>query len=335
MAEVFAQNGKEFYDMGMEQFNDRIIGETAAKTALLTGFVTGLNVALVGPPGGGKTTLAGEAYRLIDGFAEENVARVPHHSDLTPQQLIGGVISNTIETSDEESSYVQTTTARIKPIIHSNTQVIWLDELNRVNPFAVNAVLGALENGRVTTDAGEVQLKGLELAISTQNPSETRQATFPVAAATASRHAIGAYMGAEEKTDDPARDARIDQLFDGWESSDTIAPVIDLEGLHEFRRQASGLVIATSAKQLGRPLVKRTVELLSSHSINEADSRITRHVAKAARGLALLNGETAVQEYNLRDAVGQIIAARLGIAGARGNLGQAISTAVSSVVDRI
>jgi MoxR-like ATPase len=328
---VYAPEAADFYHKGMEQLGNRVLGEEAAKVGVLVAYVTGLNLALVGEPGGGKTTLASDAHRLIEGIADENVARVPHHSDLTPQQLIGGSVTTTKETREGDKVRSETLSAKIEPIIHQDTQVIWLDELNRVNPFAVNGVLGALESGKITTDAGEVPLKGLELAISTMNPTETRQATFPVAAATASRHAIGVVMGNKA---DPRRVDLIDALMDGvWQPSG-IHSVTTVEGLHALRDKAARVPLPTSLKGRARELVTGTVDALGDHHLHEAVPRITKHIASIARGLALLHSSDVINEAGLNEATRYVLTARLGIMGVRGsnqNLYQAVDDVVRGV----
>lgn len=332
MSEVI--DGVHFYQQGMAELNQRVLGEEAAKLGILTAYVTGLNVALVGAPGGGKTTLSAEAYRLVEDIQTEDVARVPHHSDLTPQQLIGGSITTTKEITGEDGTVrAETLTAKIKPIINLDTRVIWLDELNRVNPFAVNGVLGALENGMITTDAGEVKLKGLELAISTMNPTETRQATFPVAAATASRHAIGVIMG-NGKHDVAARDNMIGHLIDGWQPGD-ITPVITTKNLHNLRAAAQNIVVPETQKNLAIQLIRGAKDTLADNHLHEADARITKHMVTIARGMALLKGEERVTEANLREATRFVMTARLGIMGIRGagDLHAAVDSAVLDVID--
>lgn len=328
------KRGQDFYVDGFRELNGVVFDEEAAKEALLLGYVTGNNVVLVGEPGGGKTTLSSEAHRLVSDIDDDNVARVPHHSDLTPNQLIGGSVKTKKTIENGEETRHETTTTKIDPIIHKNTQLIWLDELSRVNPFAVNAVLGALENGKITTDSGEVTLRGLELAISTMNPSETRQATFPIAAATASRHAIGAVMGGD-KSDSGKRGELIDALIKGWTPTE-IKPVINTKELHALRFGVNhGVAMPEKHMPLTKELIVGAVDALAEYGFHEADARVAKHITTNARGLAVLRGQKEVEEREIRDAVRFTISARLGIMGVQGARQTSLHDAIENVVNEV
>lgn len=270
------------------------------------------NVLLVGPPGGGKSTLSRDAYRLIDGIQPDEVATVPHHSDLTPAELVGGSVSTTKETKNGNGTTTETITATIKPIIGENTKLIWLDEINRVNPFALNACLGVLETGELITTAGKVKLNDLQIGISTMNPSENRQGTYPMTAAIASRHAMGAILGGPAE-DSNRREKRMEKIAGGWlPSPEKIESVIDVGGLQTLREAAKGHPIPKNLMPRTIGLSKGIVAALDAHRIRESDGRITSQVARIAKTLGLLRAQKQVEEGDLNDAVKYVVSARLG-----------------------
>ncbi len=303
---------------GMAQLDHLLIGERDAKMAMLVGMVAGLgmNVVLVGEPGGGKTTLAVNASRLVDGITD--IASIPPLSDLTPQQLVGGKTEMTQNIATEgEEPYVSVTATDIKPIITERTQVIVTNELNRVNPYAVNAVLDGLEAGVIVSSAGTRVLPDLQFGVATMNPAEKQQAVFPVSAATASRHAIGAILGA--KKDGTERDTLIAAIWDDWEADPrSMQPVIDLRDLEAIRQRSEhGIATPRSLKEEIVGTIKRTSDRLQAQGIHDADGRLTRQVRRVAKAHATLAGQQTVERRDLQQAMRFVVTARIGMLGSR------------------
>lgn len=317
-----------FSDQSKEQLDNRLIGEEEAKLALQVAMVTGANVALIGEPGGGKTTLASDSPKLISDIRDEQVARVPHNADLTAQQLIGGTIETTHKTKNADGETEYTQSVDIASIITPETMVLWLEELNRTNPFAVNAILGGMEDGKILTTAGVVELQKLMYGVTTMNPSESRQATFPVAAATASRHALGVVLGGDRSN----RDDVNAQILDGW-TPKAMTPVITSDQLMSLRVNARQLTMPVTVRNAAVKLVSNTVDALAADHKHEADARIAKQVGIVARGIALLNKEDGVQLENVKQAVRFVTTARLGILGTAGASGR--GTTDANLYDRI
>ncbi|GAC1391507.1 MAG: hypothetical protein NVSMB46_04280 [Candidatus Saccharimonadales bacterium] len=312
MSEYNPANAHKFYNQGMEQLDKLVLDEFNAKEMILAGFVMGESVILMGAPGGGKSTLSRDAYRMFDDISTKEVAIVPHNSELTPLELVGGFMSTEKVISGDGGYKKETINATVKPIIHEDTKIIWMDEINRVNPWALNSVLNALQSGEVTTGAGITKLNGLELAISTMNPSEKRQATYTITDAIASRHAMGAIMGGD-KADSEKRLERIGKIRKGWVSQpENIEPISNTNELHALRQSSLLMPIPGSLEKRTDQLIMRTIDTLASEKIEESDGRITGQITKIAQTLALLRAEKQVQEKDLNDAIGYVISARLG-----------------------
>ena len=323
--------GQKFNQEAIGQLDNRIIGEANAKQAMRLAIVTGQNVVLAGVPAIGKTELASEAYKLVEGIEEENVARVPHSADLTGKRLIGGSVKTETETYEEGVVKNHTQTTKIDAIIHKDSQVIWIDELSRVNPWALNDALDAFENRRITNDSGVVALDGLLYAVSTMNPSENKQATFKIADAMASRHAIGAIMGDKDNADE--QEAILNGLFNGFEPKE-IQSVITLKELDILR--GTKLALPENLRKLAKELVTNSVKVLADHEIEEGTPRFFNQVKKNANGLALMNGSQTITEAELLEATKFTIGGRIATKGSpRRSRGTGLNTVLNDIVTEV
>lgn len=317
---MLSAEANQFLRDGMEQLDHLLLGEREAKLGMLATMVMGEDILLAGPVGGGKTTLGRNSYRLIEDLNPNQVTAIPIQSDLQPQQLIGGtmeIVKEIVHDGQPATEVIRTT---IEPIIKPHTAVIFANEINRISPFAINSSLEALESGVFDTTMGSVVLKGLEYVVSTMNPMADRSGTFPIDPAVASRHSVGAILGVETGKE---RYDTVEKIMDEWEPNpDAIRPVIDIAGLHDLRHEASHLPIPTDLKGRAVELAIRTVDTLKGYkmpSIDEADGRITKQVAKIAKTLAYLGAQERVTEPQLNQAVKYVVAARLGALSTKAN----------------
>lgn len=321
-----------FREEGLRQLDLLVLGEDESKRAALIAMVLGETALLVGPPGGGKTTLGANAYRIVDGIAENDIAEVPALADLKPTQMVGGIVSSTKETLSNGEKKTEVTSSTVEPIIGENARFIFLNEINRMNPYALNAAMEVLENGTLTTTAGTAKLKDLEFIISTMNPFEPRSSTFPMSAAVASRHAIGAVMG--QNLDAKTRDINISKIASGWRPQpEKIEPITDVSILHGLREEAQELVIPDNVMPRAVNLIRSTVDYLAkNHSIVEADGRIAKQISSIAKTLALLGGQDRVTALELDTAVKYAISARIGALMTGSSVG-IVPTAHKSILD--
>lgn len=307
----------DFYRNGMNQLDNLLIGESEAKMGTLVTMAAGVNNVLVGHPGGGKTTLGEDAYRLIEGINADNVAILPVQADLQPQQIVGGEArTKKVSTFGEDEPLVEENVISIKSLFNEDTKVIFANEINRVNPMAINAMLEVLESGKVDHTGGRSMLD-LEYATSTMNPAEKRQGVFTMAAAIASRHAIGVELGADDRNGE--RDNMIHEVLGGWEPRpNAVEPIIDLKDLQALRARISGtgeIAFPEPLKAEAVTAIKNTHEELKGLGIVEADARLAKQVAKVARGIAALRGQAAIEKDDLKQAVNFVVGARIGILG--------------------
>lgn len=305
-------HAQDFHYGGMEQLDHLAIGEREAKLAILTAMVMGSNVVLVGEPGGAKSTLARSAYRIIDDIEDKNISHIPPLADLSGTRVVGGSNSTTRRIGE----VTETTETHIDPILHPNTQVIYADEINRAAPHAINAYLEALEDRKVTSTSGVVNLDKVVYSVATMNPAENKQGVFPVAAATASRHAFGAELG---KNEDEADDTAYG-IFSGFSPRpELMETVTELAGLKAIRERAlHHTAFPDNVKSYGVDAVRQAANVLRDHQIREVRAgRMVVQVRDIAKTLAVLGGKEAVHEDDVRKAVVYMATGRLGMLGAK------------------
>jgi MoxR-like ATPase len=179
-------SGSQFYNDAMLQLDGYMLGSEQQKKAAVLGLLVGLPAMYYGYPGQGKTQLAEGVPRLIDGVADKTLW-VPANSDLAPSSLAGAQVM-TEKSKNGEEPYKETTI--IPGLINPETRAMVLDEITRLSPFALNALLRVIEGGKVIGN-GVNEDVDLIMQVSTSNPSEQGQSTFKISDAALSRHAIG------------------------------------------------------------------------------------------------------------------------------------------------
>ncbi len=308
-------DGKTFNDRGMDALAPVLLGERVAAMAVLTTAVLGKTVSLFGIPGGAKTTLGRDAYRIIDGVSAADVAVIPSQADLKPQQVIGGWVGTERTVDDAEGSRTEKTGTRIKGLVQPNTKWIFANEYNRTAPHAVGALLEVLENNTLENSEGTFKLD-LQGGVFTSNPDEIGENTFKTSKALARRLKLGARMGSEpaNEIEEAELDADIDKMADGWEAApEDIRPVISIDNLRYLRVAMQGLHIdATTKVKHFRPAVKGFVEVMKAMGIQEAHRSTAGEMAKTARAIAMLGGEPQVTPRAIHWAVHFMVNGRLG-----------------------
>lgn len=306
----------DFFQNAYDQIGRHLIqGEREAKLGAIVAMASGLNVVFFGAPGGGKTTLGEHLPRLVEDLNfNDHIAVIPPQADLTPQMLVGGEVKTTKEVTKGGETYTESLITKIdNPILHALVRVIWANEINRTNQYAMNTGLEAYEAGKVDHVGGRVQLDLLWSA-STMNPEDKRDGTFPISPATASRHAIGVNMGAGS----PEERQRITtKILQGWEPTpEEIRPVTDIETLKRIRALTEAPDKISSPEQLlgfANELVDTTQLALKQVGISETNNRIAKHIRKISRTISALMGSEIVDQDGLGWAARYVAGARLGM----------------------
>lgn len=306
-----------FYNHGMEQLDEHLlVGEREAKAAVLVGLVLGKNVLLSGLPGGGKSTLANNVYRLIEGVEREDVVMVPGQNDLTATQLVGGEVKQQKTTEldylDKDSqSWTETNSHFIKGMIQPETKILRLEEPNRAPAHALQSILPVLENRRMETSAGWIELPNLLSVFATMNPTETRESTFKISNAMTSRFTVGAEMGVVHNGEDRQDMNKKVRKYNGV--PENVKPIVDIPTLAELQAYVLKAAITEDIGDLIDKVTVATAEALKDNRVIETDRRLALQIIANAKALAgLRSAENVVRPIDVNDSVHLVVGARIG-----------------------
>ncbi len=301
-----------YHTMGIEQLDQVLYGEKHAKEAALTSLISGTNLIYTGLPGGGKTTLARSIYLLVEDIDRNEVAVVPALPDLKAAQLVGGKVEHEKVAIDEQGHQkTETVTTVIDGLIKPSTKYIRIDEMNRVNPLALQALLPVLETGELETTAGIQTVDKLNLIVATMNPSESRQSTFTISDAMASRFTAGAMLGEKGTVEERIELDKSVRAFKG--NQEAISPVVTAAGLIALKNYVETTAVDSATDHKISQITIRANEVLEQYKIHETDRRIGLQIAENARTLnSIRDRDHTVREEDLVDAVRMVLVARLG-----------------------
>jgi MoxR-like ATPase len=146
-----------------EKLNEFIVGNQKIMDLMLVALLNERHILMEGIPGTAKTTLA-KSMALITGCT---FSRVQGAIDLQPADILGVRIYD-----NHKKEFVLW-----KGPIFSN--ILLLDEINRINPKAQSAFIEAMSERQVTIDGITLPLQSPFFVIATQNPHEF-EGTFPL-----------------------------------------------------------------------------------------------------------------------------------------------------------
>jgi MoxR-like ATPase len=152
-----------FYQNTVDTIGKYIVGNRQALDIILTALLAEGHVLVQGVPGTGKTSIA-KAIAFITG-CEFN--RIQGTIDVQPTDMIGVRIYD---------NAIKKFTMQKGPIF---TNLLLVDEINRINPKAQSAFIEAMSERQVTIDGITTPLSSPFFVIATQNPREF-EGTFPL-----------------------------------------------------------------------------------------------------------------------------------------------------------
>ncbi|MFZ1612898.1 MAG: AAA family ATPase [Holophaga sp.] len=155
-----------------------IVGKPTQVRRAVAVLLSGGHLLLEDLPGVGKTTLAKGLSRLMGG----NYQRIQGTNDLLPSDLLG---VNLWDAANQAFRF------HPGPVF---TNVLLLDELNRIGPKTQSALLEVMVEGQVTMDRALYPLPDPFFVIATQNPMD-HSGTFPLPESQLDRFACVVHLG--------------------------------------------------------------------------------------------------------------------------------------------
>jgi MoxR-like ATPase len=290
----------------------------------------GMAGALLGKPGTGKSLLLEHGHKIISGIEPESVAKIPHTMDLQPGKLTGETTELIRTITDEEFAFspddskqearqkTEKLKAELIPLIHRGIKVLKFDEITRTSPYALNAALEIMQDGKITVYENGVakQMDAFELVVSNTNNFGTLF-TNPLDPAVIARHGMGAITG--ERKPGELTEAGIVQFRNPNRRFDIVKDVptaISLNGLRKIRSMVEHVPVGSAEQDFGIELHTKMLDMLVQRGIDLGDGRSVPQTIRISQALAMLDGSKDwVTKDHLLEAHQYFATAKLGLIG--------------------
>jgi MoxR-like ATPase len=259
-----------------EKLNEYIVGNQEIIDLMLISLLNEGHILIEGVPGTAKTTIA-KSIALITGC---NFNRVQGAIDIQPADMLGVRIFDT-----NKKEFI----LRKGPVF---TNILLVDEINRINPKSQSAFIEAMSERQVTLDGITLPMHSPFFVIATQNPHEF-EGTFPLIEVQRDRFMFSIrsdYLSAEEELSIIKR-ANAGHL--NWDAfSSALTPILSPHIIKHYIQVLKQVTIEEPVLQYIRDLVVATrthpdIELGGS-------SRASLSLVRGGKTLAALNNRTYV-----------------------------------------
>lgn len=265
-----------------------LLGKPAQVRLATAALLSGQHMLVNDLPGVGKTTLGLALSKTIDG----TFGRVQGTPDLLPSDLTGVTVY---------SQRTEEWTFRPGPVF---SNIVLVDELNRITPRSQSALLEAMAEGHVTVDGVTRTLPEPFLVVATMNPAGTA-GTFPLTAAQLDRFGLVLSLGR------PDREIQKELLRGGGgaDACEALNAVMPAHMLISFRKHVSQVTVS-------EPLLDYTLDLCESlRGQGHLSARAPHALLALARVLAVLAGRPYVVPDDIKQLAIPALAHRLGSEG--------------------
>jgi len=271
-----------------EELGKAIVGHGDALQTLFLTLVCGGHALLEGVPGLGKTL----AVRTLAHILSVRFRRVQCTPDLMPADIMG---SNVFNTATGQFALHE------GPVF---TDLLLVDEINRMPPRTQAALLEAMEERQVTIDGVPHALSPLFTVIATQNPVEF-EGTYPLPEAELDRFTVKIRIGYPDASDEEAILVRHQDSIDARLPAEIDTTAIHPDDLSAGRTEAARIRVEPALVGYIAAIARRTREWPAVAL--GASPRAAIHLMQMAKAVAATDG----RDYLLPDDVKRVAPAVL------------------------
>jgi len=218
-----------------------VVGQEKLKDQCLIALLCQGHVLLEGVPGIAKTLVVKTISRLV----RLQFRRVQSTSDLMPADIVG---TNILNLASSEFQLHQ------GPVF---TDLLLVDEVNRMPPRTQAALLECMEERQVTIDGTRYELSPFFTVFATQNPVEF-EGTYPLPEAQLDRFLLKIRVPYPEVADEIQLLTNVQNGFDSGDLDKAGLSAVEPELLQQARQEIKGITVQESHFQYIVHIARRT-----------------------------------------------------------------------------
>jgi MoxR-like ATPase len=274
------------------EISKAIVGQQEAIDLLLLTVICGGHALIEGVPGVAKTLTIRTLGRLLS----LRFHRVQCTPDLMPADIVGTTVFN-IATSE----FVM----RPGPVF---TDLLLVDEINRMPPRTQAALLEAMEERQVTIDGTTHPLSPAFAAFATQNPVEF-EGTYPLPEAELDRFMVKIRVGYPSPADEEAILQRYQDGFDARNLASMPIEPLPADALAQARRDVAAVRVEAPLVAYIAAVARRTRDW-PALSLG-ASPRATISLMQLAKAIAATDGRAYLLPDDVKAAAPAVLRHRL------------------------